>query len=205
MAYDGQTAHIGCALSIVEIVASIYENYIQHGKGIFILSKGHGVMALYACLNEMGLISDEDISNYGKDRSLLHGLAESHIPGIHASTGSLGHGLPIAVGMAYGMKVSKDPRKVFCLIGDGELQAGSNWEALQFAGHHGLDNLEVIVDENGWQAMDRTDKILMGSIHPLIFKKTIKGHGISFMEGDNTYHYKKLTKEAYEQALRELE
>lgn len=204
MAYDGQTAHVGCALSIIDIVAEIYENYVQNGKGLFVLSKGHGVMAVFVCLHELGLLTDQDLDNYGKDGSLLHGLAESHISGIHATAGSLGHGLPIAVGMAYGMKLNKDLRKIFCLVGDGELQAGSNWEALQFAGHHQLDNLEVIVDDNGFQAMGQTESILTGSVHPLTFKKTIKGHGISFMEDNNDFHYKRLTKDEYEKAMEEL-
>jgi len=168
MAYKGQSVHIPCAFSIVEIVSVLYggvmnfdpKNSKSRDKDFFVLSKGHGAMAVYACLFELAWIKDKDLDSYFTNGSLLRGLAESNIPGMHASTGSLGHGLPIAVGMAYAAKQKNPAQKVYCVVGDGEMNEGSNWEALLFAAHHNLSNLVVIVDENEFQAMGRTTEVL---------------------------------------------
>lgn len=185
MAYDGQTAHIGCAFSLVEILSHLYSNRLKYNakdsndpdRDYLILSKGHGAMPLYAIFHEIGWIDEEDIKSYCKNGSRLHGLCEAGTPGIEASTGSLGHGLPIATGMAYGLKRDGKPNQVYCIVGDGEMQEGSNWEAIAFAAKHRLNNLTVIIDSNSWQAMDRTKEIDPGFL------------GVKFMAFDWIHHY----------------
>ncbi|HEV8058701.1 MAG TPA: transketolase [Gemmataceae bacterium] len=173
LAYHGQTAHIGCALSLVEILAVLYREHLRQGNGepndperdYLVLSKGHGVMAQYACLHELGWIRDEDVACYFADGSKLHGLAHAHVPGVEATTGSLGHGMSIAVGIALGCKRQRSPQRVFAIVGDGELNSGPIWEAALFAAHHHLNNLIVIVDANGHQALGRTAEVMqLGSI-----------------------------------------
>ena len=209
MAYTGQSAHVACAFSIVDILCSLFQvmNFdpSDPNRDFLILSKGHGVMALYACLFELGLLPKEDLDRYFKDGSRLHGLAEPGLPGIEFATGSLGHGLPIAVGIAYGLKRAGKTQRVYCIVGDGELQEGSCDEALRFAGHHKLDNLKVHVDWNRLQAMGETKDIMNHYIHPLIVHETTKGHGVTFMENDNAWHYKRLSAEAYHDAMLEQE
>jgi transketolase len=173
LAFRGQTAHVGCALSLVEILAVLYRDHLQlgsHGpddphRDYLILSKGHGVMAQYACLHELGWLPDEDLRRYFADGSRLHGLAHSHVPGIDVTSGSLGHGLSIGVGLALGCRRLSSDQRVFVIVGDGETNAGPVWEAALLAAHHGLRNLVVIVDANGYQALGRTEEVLgLGSI-----------------------------------------
>jgi transketolase len=173
MAYAGSTVHIGCAFSIVEILAVLYRNFLRIDaadpasptRDYMVLSKGHGVMAQYACLREMGVLSSEDISNYFGDGTRLKGLADVHVPGVEASTGSLGHGLSVAVGLALSARLRGTDQRVFALVGDGELNEGSIWEAVMFAAQFRLDNLCIVVDENGFQAMGTTDEVMaLGSI-----------------------------------------
>lgn len=238
MAYNAQCAHLACAFSIVEILSALYDGVMDLERDHLILSKGHGAMALYACLNQLGKVSDEEIENYLKDGTRLHGLAEFDGSGARCATGSLGHGLPVATGISLGSKRLGQDFRVFVIVGDGELQEGSNWEALQFASSHGLSNLTLIIDNNGWQAMGRTSSVL--SLAPLdrkleafgfrtlqadghhvevlkeklsqsnsvaptaIIANTIKGYGVSFSADDNSYHYKRLTKDLYEKAVSEL-
>ena len=168
MAYAGQTVHIGCAFSIIELMAVLYRNHLRFSPGdpaapdrdLMVLSKGHGVMAQYACMREIGWIDDEAVTGYFSDGSTLKGLSDSRVPGLEVSSGSLGHGLSIAVGMALGAKRNGSVQRVFCIVGDGEMNEGPIWEAMLFAAQAKLDNLVVIVDENGFQAMGRTDEII---------------------------------------------
>ncbi|MBT4791715.1 MAG: transketolase [Halobacteriovoraceae bacterium] len=168
MAYKGNSGHIGCAFSITEIVLVLYSKFLrldaENPKNVmrdfFVLSKGHGVMSLYACLSELGFVDKTHIENYFQDGSFLHGLGEYGVPGIEASGGSLGHGICVAQGMAFGLKRKKTDQKVFCLVGDGEINEGSFWETIMFSSHHQLDNLIIIIDANGYQAMGRTKDIL---------------------------------------------
>ena len=160
--------HVPCAFSLIEILAVIYTDFLRRPAGtaddperdILALSKGHGIMALYACLAEIGWLSHSDLDRYQADGSPLRGLGEDNIPGVDVTSGSMGHGLPVAAGMAFGLRRKGSGRRVFCVVGDGEMNEGSMWEALSFAGHHGLDNLTVIVDANGFQAMGRTKDII---------------------------------------------
>ncbi len=190
LAHAGQTVHIACAFSIAEIISVLYSEILRFpdndseapGRDYFILSKGHGVMAQYICLARRGWISKLDLDRYFQDASSLPGLSESRIPGCEVSSGSLGHGLPIATGLALASKLSKTDQMTFVLVGDGEMNEGTNWEAMLFAHHKALDNLIVIVDQNGFQAMGATAEVLdMGSIeakfHSFGFDvETIDGH-----------------------------
>lgn len=174
MAYFGQSVHIGCAFSLVEIITTIYSHYFKYnlndpnwnGADRLVMSKGHGIMAQYACMREIGWLKDDDIRNYFKNGTKLRGLAEAGSPGIEVNGGSLGHGLPVAVGMALGSKIKRDGKRIFCIVGDGELNEGSMWEAIMIAAQHRLSNLTMIVDLNGFQAMGKTQDILnMNTLH----------------------------------------
>lgn len=168
MAYAGSSVHIGCAFSIVELLSVLYEKHLSYPnnnplsekRDYFILSKGHGVMAQYACMKELSWLSNEDIVNYFSDGSDLKGLADSHTIGIEATSGSLGHGFSVGVGIAMGAKMRKIQQKTYVLVGDGEINEGPIWEGVLFAAHHELSNLMIIVDENGFQAMGRTQDII---------------------------------------------
>lgn len=168
MASSGNSVHIGCAFSLIEIVAVLYGNVMQYdpsapdsvSRDYLILSKGHGVMAVYAAYRELGWLQQSDLDHYFSDGSLLHGLCEARIPGLEVCSGTLGHGLPIAVGMAYGLKRRGTHQTVYCIVGDGEMNEGPMWEAMLFAAHHRLDNLVVIVDANGLQAMGRVADVI---------------------------------------------
>ena len=173
MAYSGATVHIGCAFSIVELLAVLYRNHLQLDatnpkmptRDYMVLSKGHGVMAQYACLHELGWLTDDDIAQYFKNGTRLKGLADAHIPGVEATAGSLGHGLSVAAGLALAAKLNKTNQTCYALVGDGELNEGAVWEAALFAAHFKLDNLVVIVDKNGFQAMGSTDEVIaLGNI-----------------------------------------
>lgn len=167
MAYAGSSVHIGCAFSMVEIVSSLLGRVMQLGEGPddrqrdrILLSKGHGVMALYAAYVALGWLEKEHLENYFSDGSLLHGLAEARVSLMEVSAGSLGHGLPVAVGYALGKRRLNEAGQIYCIVGDGEMNEGSMWEALLFAGHHKLDNLTVIVDANAHQAMGRIAEVM---------------------------------------------
>jgi transketolase len=168
MALAGRSAHIGCAFSIVELLAVLYRNHLRFDpahpraetRDYLVLSKGHGVMALYACLHEIGWLSDEHIKHYLADGTILRGLADAHVPGVEATCGSLGHGLSVAVGLALGAQLKRTEQICYALVGDGELNEGTIWEACLFAAHSKLDNLIVIVDANGFQAMGTTDEVM---------------------------------------------
>lgn len=173
MAHEGGSIHIGCALSLIEICAALFDGVMRYDpadpaspdRDLLVLSKGHGVMALYACFRELGWLSDDDLRRYLADGTVLRGACEVGVPGCEASGGSLGHGLPVAVGMALGLRLRGETRRVWCVVGDGELDEGSMWEAIALAAHRRLDNLAVIVDANGWQALGRTSDVL--SLEPL--------------------------------------
>ena len=168
MAYSGATVHIGCAFSIVEVLAVLYRDHLRLdpanprsvGRDYMVLSKGHGIMAQYACLYELGWLSQADIANYFKDGTRLKGLADVHVPGVEATAGSLGHGLSVAVGLALAAKLNKTDQVCYALIGDGELNEGAVWEAVLFAAHFKLDNLIVVVDKNDFQAMGSTAEVM---------------------------------------------
>jgi transketolase len=173
MAYAGSTVHIGCAFSIIELLAVLYRNHLRYPnndpraneRDYFVLSKGHGVMAQYACMREMGWLKADAFSGYFADGSELKGLSDSRVPGLEATSGSLGHGFSVAVGLALGAKLRGTDQRTFTLVGDGEINEGPIWEGALFAAHHELKNFMVIVDENGFQAMGSTQEVLaLGSV-----------------------------------------
>jgi len=188
MAQSGNSQHIGCAFSLIEIVSVLHSAVMRYdasapgvpGFDQLILSKGHGVMALYAVHRELGWIRQSDLDHYFADGSLLHGLCEARIPGLEVCSGTLGHGLPIAVGMAYGHKRRGSDQKVYCIVGDGEMNEGPMWESMLFAAQHKLDNLVVIVDANGLQAMGTTGGII--NLEP--FAAKFEGFGFSAVDCD---------------------
>ncbi|BET24740.1 transketolase [Limnobacter thiooxidans] len=190
MAWHGKTVHIGCAFSIIELLAVLHRSFLRYtdnnplaeGRDYLVLSKGHGVMAQYACMLERGWIGPEHVTGYFADGSDLKGLSDSRIPGLEVTSGSLGHGFSVGVGMAMGAKLKNTDQKVYALVGDGEINEGPIWEGALFAAHHQLNNFMLIVDENGFQAMGTTQEVLaLGSIADKLTAfgfetRTIDGH-----------------------------
>lgn len=168
MAYAGSTVHIGCAFSIIELLTVLYRNHLRYpsndpraeGRDYLVLSKGHGVMAQYACMHEMGWLNDSHIQGYFADGSDLKGLSDSRIPGLEVTSGSLGHGFSVGVGIALGLQQKGTDQRVYAIVGDGELNEGPIWEGALVAAHHHMDNLMLIIDKNGFQAMGTTDDVL---------------------------------------------
>jgi transketolase len=168
MAYAGSTVHIACAFSIIELLTVLYRHHLRYpgndpraeGRDYLVLSKGHGVMAQYACMHELGWLEDSHIQNYFKDGTDLKGLSDSRVAGLEVTSGSLGHGFSVGVGIALGLKRKGTDQKVFAIVGDGELNEGPIWEGALVAAHHRLNNLMLIVDKNGFQAMGTTDDVL---------------------------------------------
>lgn len=173
MAYAGSTVHIGCAFSIIELLAVLYRHHLRYPandpraaeRDYLVLSKGHGVMAQYACMRELGWLNDEAFTHYFADGSDLKGLSDSRVPGLEVTSGSLGHGFSVGVGLAKGAQIRGTDQKTYAIVGDGEINEGPIWEGCLFAAHHELGNFMVIVDENGYQAMGHTEEVLnLGSV-----------------------------------------
>jgi transketolase len=169
MTHRAKSSHVGGGLSMADILAVLYGDVLKvdpkapqwPGRDRFVLSKGHACAALYAVLAERGFFPLADLETFYQDGSALSGHA-THIgvPGVECSTGSLGHGLSIACGMAVAGKKAASPFRVFAIISDGECDEGSIWEAALFAGHHQLDNVTVIVDYNRIQSLGHTNEVL---------------------------------------------
>jgi transketolase len=249
MAFSAQCVHVGCAFSLIEILAVLHRDVLRYAgndyddptRDYLVLSKGHGVMAQYACMHERGWISDDAIMNYFKNGSTLMGLCDARLPGLEVTSGSLGHGFSIGVGLALGARRRGTDQNVYCIIGDGEANEGAIWEGAMLAAQHRLDNFLTIVDANGLQAMGATSDIIdLGAIDAkfaafgfetasidghdetaisdaiatlvgsrsgkpkAIIANTVKGKGVSFMEGDNIWHYSRLSAKQYEAAIDEL-
>jgi transketolase len=158
--------HIGSALCIADIIAALYDGVLRipspddPARDKFLLSKGHAVLALYAALHLRGWLSSEQLDTYCGDATLLGVHPEHGLTGIDFSSGSLGQGLTIATGAALAARLQGSPRRIFALLSDAECNEGSVWEAVQFAAHHQLSNLVVIVDFNGQQALGYTKEVL---------------------------------------------
>jgi transketolase len=231
VAVKNNAGHIAPSLSTVDILVALYYEIMSpfkhrvaqsyflnekhfHDRDHLILSKGHGCYALYAILADLGILPKDQWENFNTTESELKGCVEYRPEwGLEASTGSLGHGLPIAVGMAYAAKLQKKNYKVYCIVGDGEMQEGSNREALQFIVENNLLNLHIIIDDNKLRALDETQIISLSivqmvckghSIEELIDRipryniiraNTIKGYGLKCMEGVSKFHYRVPTKE----------
>ncbi len=247
--YEAQSGHPGGALSCSDILAVLYFNQMNidpkqpnaSARDRFVLSKGHCSPALYATLARKGYFDKAVLSGFRNIDSNLQGHPDmTKIPGVDMTTGSLGQGLSAAVGMAIGSKMDSAGCRVYCLVGDGEIEEGQIWEAAMTASKNELDNLCVIVDHNGLQ-IDGTVEEVAGLVdikekfesfgfytieidgHDIeeiiqafqaarqekgrptaIIANTIKGKGVSFMEGKAQWHGKAPNKEEYEEAINEL-
>lgn len=187
-----ESHHIGCSLSIVEILIALYfsvlkihpQNPKSSKRDIFILSKGHAAGALYAILAERGFFNKKFLNTFERDGGYLPGHVTRGVSGVEVSTGSLGHGLSTACGFAISFRNDKKINKVFVLISDGELNEGSTWEAIMFAGHHKLHNLTVIIDANGMQGYGLTKDVL--DLEPLKNKLEEFRWNVYEVDGHNT-------------------
>ena len=169
MVHKANSSHIGSCLSIADILAVLHgqimridpKNPAWKERDRFILSKGHAAAAYYAALSVCGFFPVEWLDDYCSDFTPLGGhVNRFDVPGVELSTGSLGHGLPVGCGMALAAKKDDLPYRVFVLLSDGELDEGSNWEAILFAPHHKLDNLVVVVDYNKIQSFGSVSEVL---------------------------------------------
>jgi transketolase len=223
--------HIPSSYSIVDIIDYLYGKVLKVDAGnpkwterdYFILSKGHGAAALYVVLNKYGFLANKDLELYGRKEGILGGHPDvTIVPGVEASTGSLGHGFPTAIGTALGIRIKNKLNRVFCLVGDGECHEGTIWESANIAANLKLGNMCVIVDLNGsaaqlmplddmaakwkafgWQTfeVDGNSQIELEKIFKVlelksvgqptaIIARTIKGKGVSFIEGHGKWHHK---------------
>jgi transketolase len=228
------SSHIGSCLSIADILG-VYYSMNLHLNSELILSKGHAVVAQLAALNEIREIDDELFSTFGKNGSLLISHVSHMTPGVRVSTGSLGHGLPIGIGLA----LAERQKRIFVICSDGELNEGTTWESLMLGRKFNLENLIVILDQNKWQSLGRTKEII--DLNPLVEKirafgwniieidghnivqisdalstkskgsptfiiaDTIKGKGIKIMEDKLEWHYKSPRSEDLEDFILEIE
>lgn len=185
-------SHIGAILSVADIIAVLYSDVLKYKldepdwveRDRFILSKGHAGASLYAALAEEGFFPVEELKTHYANGSRLSGHVSHHIPGIDFSTGSLGHGLSVACGMAYAAKKNKDySHRVFVVLGDGECNEGSVWEAALFANHFRLNNLVAIIDHNHMQSLDFNENTI--EIEDLSAKWSAFGWNVITVDGNN--------------------
>ena len=180
-----KAGHIAPSLSCVDILTSLYYRVMRcrpkeplwEERDRLVFSKGHGCYGLYAILADIGVIPKAEWENFYNSKSSLSGCLERRPGyGLEAGCGSLGHGLPLAAGVAFGARLRKKGYRVFCLVGDGEMQEGSNWEALQFVVKHKLGNLIIVIDYNRLQALDFTINIMDRKETALI--ERLRGFGL---------------------------
>jgi transketolase len=237
MHFDAKVGHIGGNLSALDAMLHLHL-HVMRGDDVFVLSKGHSAGALYVALWAAGELDEAALASFHQEGTVLagHPVASWH-KRIRFATGSLGHGLSLAAGVALAKQLRREPGTVYCLLSDGECEEGSVWEALMFVHHHRLTNLVVLVDANGLQGFGRTDQV--ASLEPLtprfqsfglhvveidghaanaldgalatrknqpliVVLRTIKGKGVSFMEGRMEWHYLPLIVDQYAQALSEI-
>jgi transketolase len=176
MIAKAKASHVGTCLSMADLLAVLYGSrlridpkYPQWTKrDRLIVSKGHGAAILYAVLAECGFFPVGDLSSYSQDGSPLTGHVSHHVPGVELSTGSLGHGLPVGCGLALAAKREDADYRTYVILSDGELDEGSNWEAVLFAGHHKLESLTALVDYNKIQSFGSVKDVL--DLEPLADK-----------------------------------
>lgn len=244
-----RSSHIGSMFSCLDLVAYLYlcelnfskKNMNNPDRDRFILSKGHASLAVYVVLAEMGIIPSVDIQKFYADDTHLIGHLNHKVPGVEASTGSLGHGLPMAAGIALGNKLDQRKARTVCIIGDGECDEGSIWESFIWIAQQELKNLIIIVDANrlqGYPIRTMDAKLAMvkqmlkampfnyyeidghnfhqmhdtfqkiakhtNTKSTIIYANTVKGKGVSYMEGKLEWHYKSPNEDQTKQALGEL-
>ncbi len=188
-----QTPHLGSCLSCVDILVALYWNVLKidaqnptdSNRDRFILSKGHAAPALFQVLGMKEFYPEKDLEKFGQDGSMFgeHPPTPGHLPGIEAATGSLGHGFPMAAGMALAGKIKKQNYSTFALLSDGECNEGSTWEAALFATAKKLPRMTVIIDYNKWQATGRSDEVL--ELKPLAEKWKAFGWNTKEIDGHN--------------------
>jgi transketolase len=248
--YRAGKGHIGGAFSCADILATLfYGGFLRfdptrpdwEDRDRFVLSKGHSGIALLSALADLGYFEESELLTYGRNGSRFGGHPDRNIPGIEADSGSLGHGLGIAVGMALAAKMDRKNCRTYVLMGDGECYEGSVWEALAFGAHHELSDLTAIIDRNGQCVLDYTEDCVR--LDPLdkklsafgwetvevdghspaelcsalsrrrerapgrplaVIAHTVKGKGVSFMEGKIEWHHAVPSPGQYEEARREL-
>ena len=193
----GGRGHLGSSMSLIEIVRVLYDDVLTfranepmwEGRDRCILSKGHGCLALYAILADKGFFPRQELTRFCRPGTFLGGHPErGKVPGVEASTGALGHGLSIGVGMALAQRIKTSNARVFAIMGDGEINEGSVWEAAMCAGKHGLSQLTAIVDYNKVQSYGPTD--VVQPLEPLIDKwqsfgfetRAVDGHNVSALQ-----------------------
>lgn len=190
MVYEAGLGHIGGEFSAIDILVTLYFAILDvdpssptaPDRDRFVLSKGHSAAALYATLAEKGFIDPDELATFMAPMSRLNGHPDRNkVPGVETNTGPLGHGFPVAVGMALAARADGSSRRTFVLTGDGELQEGSMWEAAMAAGHFELDNLVVIVDRNGLQQGDFTERTMR--LEPLADKFRAFGWTVRDVDG----------------------
>lgn len=221
--------HIPSSFSIVDILDVLYGRVLTYrpsdsdfeGRDFFVLSKGHGAAGLFAVMHKYDLLSDQDLDGYGLPGGILGGHPDvTKVPHVEASTGSLGHGFPTAVGLALGLRILQRPNRVFALVGDGECHEGTIWESANIAANLKLDSLTVIVDWNqsaaqlapvddlparwrafGWHVTeidghhehaiyDALSQSPAPGVPHAVIAHTIKGKGVSFIEGHGMWHHR---------------
>jgi len=243
--------HLGGALSAIDILVVLYYHVLRidpkdprwEGRDRFILSKGHGALALCPVLADRGFFPEELLANFNRlDSPFGMHPDRNKVPGVEMSTGSLGHGLGVAVGVALSGRLDRAKWRVYCLLGDGECHEGSVWEAAMAASHYRLGNLCAIVDRNGFCIDGPTEEIMgiepfsrkweafgwravevdghdfaqlldvFENLPPVdhevptaVIAKTVKGKGVSFMEGVGAWHYGGLDSEKERRALEDIE
>lgn len=246
MVHRANASHIGSGLSLADILAVLYGQVLRHrpgepawpGRDRVIVSKGHASAVVYAALAHSGYFAPQELVSYGQDHSRFMAHVSHKVPGVELSTGSLGHGLGVGVGKALAASRLGQDWRVFVLLSDGEMDEGSNWEALMFAAHHQLGQLCAVIDYNKYQSLDTVQATL--ALEPLCAKlqafgcdvvevdghdhaqlaqalaaqaqrprvvvaHTIKGKGVSYMEGRVEWHYRAPDQTLLAQALAELE
>lgn len=190
ISHRANVGHIGSALSIVDILTVLYFSVLRvnakkpydPSRDRFILSKGHAAAALYAVLFRRGFLTKRELSSFCADGGMVGVHPDRMVEkGIECSTGSLGHGLSIGIGMALGLQKRGHHARVFVLLSDAELNEGSTWEAIMFAAHHKLGNLVAVVDVNGSQAFGKTENIL--ALRPLALKWAAFGWDVYEVNG----------------------
>ena len=236
LCYSNKEGHLGSSLSVLDILYVLYNSYItdftKEDRNRLILSKGHSSLGFYVILNEFNLLN-EDINNFCKFDSNIGGHPSDKLKGVEVSTGSLGHGLPVGIGMAMGYKIQNCTSQIYVVIGDGEMNEGSIWEALLLAPQHNLNNITCILDYN--RSNDRALKLdnienklksfnwhcieVDGHDHAqlndalkfkhsnkptFIIANTVKGKGITFMENNPEWHHKIPNEEDYKRIIESL-
>ena len=248
MVHAAKSSHIGSCLSISDILAVLYGHTLRvdiedpknPNRDRFILSKGHAAVAVYATLAEIGLNPIAELETYGRNGSNYMAHVSHKVQGVDFSTGSLGHGLSYGAGKALAFKKLGLSPRVFVVLGDGEMDEGSVWEALMFSSHHNLSNLIAIIDRNRLQSLEDTETTL--ALEPLaeklssfgwdvetvnghdhaelhsvlssdrgesnrplaVIANTVKGKGVSFMEGQVLWHYRSPNDDELRSALEEI-